>query len=67
MNDEMIIRFALSLKVSADSILGLKEIDLPEEPPSIRFTKRLRDLDQLSEPRKRAIIKMLDALIRTDA
>lgn len=66
MSDQMVIRFAISLKVSADTILGLKEIDLPEEMPSIRFTKRLRDLEQLPEPRKRAIIKILDELIRTD-
>lgn len=66
MSDQMVIRFAMSLKVSADTLLGLKEIDLPEESPNIRFTKRLRDLEQLPEPRKRAIIKMLDELIRTD-
>ena len=66
MNDQMVIRFALALKVSADKLLGLKELDLPDEAPNIRFTKRLHDLEQLPEPRKRAIIKMLDDLIRTD-
>jgi transcriptional regulator with XRE-family HTH domain len=66
MSDQMVIRFALCLKVSADKLLGLKELDLPEESPNIRFTKRLHDLEQLPEPRKRAIIKMLDDLIRTD-
>jgi len=66
-NDEMIIRLAITLKVSTDTLLGLKEIDLPDESPNIRFTKRLRDLEQLSEPKKRAVIKILDEFIRPEA
>ena len=66
MSDQMVIRFALCLKVSSDKLLGLDDLDLPDDTPSIRFTKRLHDLEQLPEPRKRAIIKMLDDLIRTD-
>jgi transcriptional regulator with XRE-family HTH domain len=66
-NDEMIIRLAITLRVSTDTLLGLKEIDLPEESPNIRFTKRLRDLEQLSEPKKRAVIKILDEFIRPEA
>jgi transcriptional regulator with XRE-family HTH domain len=67
MNDEMIIRFALVLKVSADTLLGLKEVDMPIENQSIRFTRRLRDLEQLPEMRKRAIVKILDELVRTNS
>ena len=66
MNDEMIIRFAVTLTVSTDALLGLKDIDLPEEAPNIRFTKRLRDLEQLPESKKRAVIKILDEFIRPD-
>lgn len=66
-NDEMIIRLALALKVSSDTLLGLKEVDLPIENQSIRFTKRLRDLEQLPEMRKRAIVKILDELVRTNS
>jgi len=67
MNDDMLIRFALILKVSADTLLGLKEIDMPIENQSIRFTKRLRDLERLPEMRKRAIVKILDELVRTNS
>jgi transcriptional regulator with XRE-family HTH domain len=67
MNDEMVVRFAIALKVSADTLLGLKEIDMPIENQSIRFTKRLRDLEQLPEMRKRAIVKILDELVRTNS
>ena len=66
-NDEMIIRLSITLRVSTDTLLGLKEIDLPDESPNIRFTKRLRDLEQLSEPKKRAVIKILDEFIRPEA
>lgn len=66
MNDDMVVRFALALKVSADTLLGLKEIDMPIENQSIRFTRRLRDLEQLPEMRKRAIVKILDELVRTN-
>lgn len=64
MNAEMVIRFSLALKVSADTLLGLADFDLPEEAPNIRFTKRLRDLELLPEQKKRAIIKILDEFTR---
>ena len=67
LNDEMIVRFALTLKVSADTLLGLKDLDPPEEAPNIRFTKRLRDLEQLPESKKRAVIKILDEFTRPEA
>lgn len=66
MNDEMIIRFAITLKISADNLLGLKEIDMPLEPPNIRFTRRLKDLEKLPESKKRAVIKILDEFIKQD-
>jgi transcriptional regulator with XRE-family HTH domain len=66
-NDEMIIRLAITLKVTTDTLLGLKDIDLPDETPNIRFTKRLRDLEHLPESKKRAIIKILDEFTRPEA
>jgi transcriptional regulator with XRE-family HTH domain len=63
-NDEMIVRLAITLKVSTDTLLGLKDIDLPEESPNNRFTRRLKDLEQLPESKKRAVIKILDEFIR---
>lgn len=66
MNDEMIIRFALALRISADNLLGLNEIELPADTPSIRFTRRLKDLEKLPESKKRAVIKILDEFIKQD-
>ena len=65
-NDEMIIRLALILKVTTDTLLGLNEIDLPEDTPNIRFTRRLKDLEKLPESKKRAVIKILDEFIKQD-
>lgn len=66
-NEDMTIRFALALKVSTDTLLGLKDVDLPEETPNICFTKRLRDFEQLPESKKRAMIKILDEFTRSEA
>lgn len=63
MNDEMVIRFALALHISADTLLGLKEIDTPEAPTNTRFTRRLRELEQLPEAKKKAVIRILDEFI----
>jgi hypothetical protein len=60
----MIIHLAIALKVSADALLGLKEIDLPESP-SVRFTRRLKDLESLPEAKKRAVVKILDEFIKS--
>ena len=64
MNDEMIIRFALTLNISADTLLGLKKASISLEKYNIRFTRRLRDIEQLPESKKRAIIKILDEFLR---
>ena len=56
-NEDMIIRFALASK----------DIDPTEETPNIRFTKRLRDPEQLPESKKRAVIKILDEFTRPEA
>jgi transcriptional regulator with XRE-family HTH domain len=63
-NDEMIIRLAIALKVSADTLLGLKDSDFTENVPNVRFTRRLKDIENLPESKKRAVIKILDEFIR---
>lgn len=63
----MVIRFSLALGVSADELLGLRLIELPQDNPSLRFTRRIRELDQLPEAKKKAILKTLDDLIRANS
>ena len=64
MNDEMIIRFAIFLRVSSDVILGLKSLEIPNESVNTRFTRRLKDLEALPESRKRAVVSILDEFIK---
>ena len=59
-NNEMLVRFAMVLKVSTDALLGLKEADIPSESVNTRFTKRLKELEALPEEKKRTVIKILD-------
>ena len=66
MNDEMLVRFALALKVSADELLGLKDSEEVTEAPPLRITRRLHELDKLPEQKRKAILKTLDDLIRAN-
>lgn len=67
MNDEMVVRFALTLKVSADELLGLQNNDELKNAPALRFTRRLRELQELPEQKRKAILKTLDDLIRANS
>jgi transcriptional regulator with XRE-family HTH domain len=63
--DDIIARFALALGISADTILGLDEV-VTQDVPSVRFTKRLKELEKLPESKKKALISTLDDLIRAN-
>jgi transcriptional regulator with XRE-family HTH domain len=67
--DEMVARFALALSVSADELLGLDQAseNIDAKHPSLRVTRRLRELDQLPEQKRKAILKTLDDLIRANS
>ena len=66
MNHEMIIRFALALGATTDEILGLSRIDIPNESPSLRYTRRIQELEKLPEIKQKAILRTLDDLIRAN-
>jgi transcriptional regulator with XRE-family HTH domain len=67
LNDEMIVRFALTLQVTTDELLGVRALRIKDNPPSLRHTRRLRELMQLPEAKKRAVFKILDDLIRANS
>jgi transcriptional regulator with XRE-family HTH domain len=66
LNDEMIIRFALTLRVPADELLGLKPFHKGDNAPTLRYTRRLHELMQLPDAKKRVVLKVLDDLIRAN-
>lgn len=67
LTDEMLIRFALVLGASTDSLLGLKDIDAPSEAISLRFSRRMREIEQLPESKKKLVLQLLDDLIKANA
>ena len=66
LTDEMVVRFALALGISTDALLGLKDFDITQESPSLRFTRRIRELELLPEQKKKVILQLLDDLIRAN-
>jgi transcriptional regulator with XRE-family HTH domain len=67
--DEMVIRFAKTLNVSTDDLLGVSEslADASKSSPSLRLTRRLRELESLPEPKKKKILNTLDDLIKANS
>lgn len=65
--DEMLARLAKTLGISTDAILGLDPVTTPPEAPSLRLIKRVAEIDKLPEPKKKAILKTLDDLIRANS
>ncbi len=62
-DDVMLKRLCLILKVSSDTLLGLKDIKGLDMPMNIRWTKRFRLIDDLPEARKKILIKVIDDFI----
>ena len=67
--DDMVARIAKALAISADELLGLKidKKNSSDESISIRFTKRIRELERLPEQKRKAILKTLDDLIKANS
>jgi transcriptional regulator with XRE-family HTH domain len=64
--DEMVTMFAIALKVTPDVLLGLKNFDYKKPLPSLRVMRRMREIDELPETRKKSILKTIDDLIRAN-
>ena len=67
MYDDLLIRFALALKVTSDELLGIKDYK-PDFPAlSLRLMKRLAVIEKLPETKKKHIIRTLDDSIKANA
>jgi transcriptional regulator with XRE-family HTH domain len=67
LNDELIVHFAIALKVSTDALLGLKDSTRSEPKTSVRVMRRIKRMESLPEARKKIILRMLDELIRSNS
>ena len=64
---EMVVRFANNLKVSTDEILNNVDDKKTDSPLSLRFTRRIKELDTLPEAKKKVILQVLDDMIRANS
>jgi len=64
---EMLARFSIALKVTSDKILNLENEEKNNNSLSLRFTRRIKELDSLPEAKKKAVLQVLDDLIRANA
>ncbi len=63
--DEMLVRLALALSVSTDSILGISDTTLPiEQSPSLRLSRRLAKIEKLQPSEQKALLKTIDTYLK---
>ena len=65
--DEMVTRVALALRVSTDELLGLKDSSHVDAKTSVRVMRRIQQLEDLPQARKKSILRPLDDLIRANS
>lgn len=63
LSDEMLIRFALALKTSADYLLGLKD-DVVVEPISRSLAQKMQEIEKLPNHEKRSLMKNIDMFLK---
>ena len=63
LSDEMVVRLAINLDVSADIILGLKRNRKEAAPSNLRILKRLKKISSLPPQRRKALLKTIDMAI----
>lgn len=64
LSDEMLARVALALKVSADTILGLKGGVRRTNQATVRILRRLNRIASLPLPQKKALLKTIDMMLK---
>lgn len=64
--DEMITRLSIALEITPGELLGLSETIKNEENISLRYTKRIKEIEKLPEHKKRVILKMIDDSIKAN-
>jgi len=64
LNAEMLARFALALKVSADELLGLRKLPSNGKHPSRKVLRRLRKIEKLPSHDQATLLKTIDTFLR---
>ena len=64
LNAEMLTRFALALEVSADELLGLKDLPKNGKKTSRKVLRRMERIEDLPPHKQTLILKTLDTLLK---
>lgn len=62
--DDIIIRFATSLKITTDEILGIKEPIDTVPTLSLRLVKRLQKIENLPPNQQKVLLKNIDMFLK---
>jgi transcriptional regulator with XRE-family HTH domain len=54
---------AAALKVSVDELVGYERLKEPAAPRNARLWRKLRDIEKLNEPDRKAVLRFVDALL----
>ncbi len=63
-NYEMIIRFSIALDVTTDKLLGVKKSKKNGNKLSLSIVRRVKKIEALPEPQRRAILKTIDTYLK---
>jgi transcriptional regulator with XRE-family HTH domain len=63
LHDLLLVKIAKALRISIDELLGIEKKSQKKTEISLRFSKRLKEIEKLPEIRKKAILRTLDDLI----
>ncbi len=64
---DLVARFAIALKVTADDLLGLKPVKEATSLRTVRLVNRLRRIEELPPAAQRVVLATLDAMLAKHA
>jgi len=60
----LVVLLSKALNVSADELLGIKPIKNNGDKPSLKFTRRMKQIESLPPSQQKALLKTIDAFIK---
>lgn len=64
LSSEMLIRFALALKINTDILLGLNSEHLTPESTSLKIMRRVKEIEGLSAADQKKVLQSLDMILQ---
>lgn len=64
--DDMIARISITLEISPGLLLGIENKKDVDEHISLRYTKRIKEIENLPEYKRRIVLKALDDSIKAN-